>query len=148
MSTENKLDFAKKQKNLMYMFLDTSSASTGTVSFPGDISVQTICIKAIRVHFDTQGHANASNAQKLHLKLTNIFGPQQAINNINFPCIPIFHDSTKHDSTFYPDIKISMSKKIPSKLRWELVDETNALLSFNGELNFIQVLIEYEIEKI
>ena len=140
-------DYAKKEKNSLYLNLDCINGCSGTIELNSEIICQTITVKAIRTHFDSQADQNNAANQRLHLKLDHIFGPQQLNNNINLAVIPIFHDSTIHDSTFYPNISISMSKKIPKKVKWSIVNYDNTAITANV-LNFIQVLIEYEMDKI
>lgn len=140
-------DYAKKEKNSLYLYLDCSTSTSGVVELNSEIVCQTLVVKAIRCHFPNEGTANASANQRPHLKLENIFGPQQLANNLNLAMIPIFTDTTKHDSTFYPNISISMSKKIPKKLKWSVVNYDNTSL-VSGNIEFIQILFEYEIDKI
>lgn len=136
-------DYSKKEKNSLYLYLEGSS---GTIELNSEIICQTLIVKAIRVHF-TGNVANSAANQRLHLKLNGVFGPQQLNNNINLAVIPIFHNSSVHDSTFYPDIALTMSKKIPKKLKWSIVNYDNTDIAA-GQITFVQVLFEYEIDKI
>jgi len=141
------LDYAKKEKNILYLYLDCSNGSSGTIELNSEIICQTLILKSIRVHFVNEGLSNNTANQRLHLKIGSIFGPQQIANNIDLVCLPILSDTTKHDSTWNPNIGISMTKPIPKKLKWSIVNYDNTSIS-SGQLTFVQVIFEYEIDKI
>ncbi len=147
MSTVTKQDkkeseYATKNKSMLCLHLDSLAQTNGTVEINNELVIQTMILKSIRIHFET-GRANVAANQALFLTLSS-FGPGHITNNLGFSGIPIMHDATVDDSTFYPDIKVSLGKKMPKKIVWRLVNAAGQEISAN-QVTFVQVMFELEL---
>ncbi len=134
------LDYAEKEKNVFYLYLDCSSSFEGTAQLVTEIEAQTVVLKAVHSIF------SSTCGELLHVRLENVFGPQQITNNLYMPMIPLLHDSTKLDSIVYPNVGITLSKRIPVKLKWS-IRNIDGVAPVTGPKS-VQLLMEYEIDKI
>ena len=137
------LEFAKKNKHMLFLHLNTSSKCSGQELLDNEVMCQTLKLISIRVYFNTQGKANSPANQKMFLKLSG-FGQGVITSNLPFTGFPIFHASEAQDSTYMYDVKVSLTKKIPRSVKWELVDENGTIIAGNM-LDFVQCLFELDI---
>lgn len=137
------LEFAKKNKHMLFLHLNTSNKCSGQELLDNEVTCQTLKLISIRVYFNTQGKANSAANQKMFLRISG-FGQGVITSNLPFTGFPIFHASEAQDSTYHYDVKVSLTKKIPRSVKWEIVDETGTLVAGN-QLDFVQVLFELDI---
>jgi hypothetical protein len=139
MSNSKEHEYSEKQYNTLFLELTDTS---GSVEIFDSIRTQAIKICQTRIHWESL--PASSNYHAVYLKLDSIFQQDQLNNNLGFSGIPIFSHSKDEDFTTNPNIRIRLSKGIPKKMKYSIVDSTNTIIS-NTDFHFVQVWIEYEI---
>lgn len=137
------LEFAKKNKHMLFLHLNCSSKCSGQELLDNEIMCQTLKLVSIRVYFNTSVKANAAANQKLFLRISG-FGQGVITSNLPFTGFPIFHNSLVQDSTYAYDLKVSLTKKIPRSVKWDLLDDSGVLIA-GSQIDFIQCMFELDI---
>lgn len=141
MTTSNSTEYAKKDKSMMFLHLDCSMGARGSTEMNNDFVVQTLVLKSTRVLFVDA--ASSLAYPDVFVKLSS-FSQGHVTNNLNICMLPLLTDTTKTDNLWCPDIKISLSKKLPHKIAWNVVRSSGVNVP-NDVIEFVQVVFELEM---
>lgn len=141
---EDELEYALLPKSSLYLYLDSSSGGSGTTEINSEVVSQTITMKSIRIMYAST--EIAALFPLVYLKLEG-WGPNTMNNNLSMGIFPIFSDTSKVDSTCYPNVQMSLNKLIRKKFKWSILDSNFAVIPAS-KVTFLQVLMEYEISHI
>src|SRR5574343_450949 len=133
-------DYASKSKSMLYLTLNTSSATSGTAQINFEMLVQTLILKSVRIHYVNS--SASTQYPTLYLKMSS-FTYGNIASNVPFVAIPILSQTDSLDSTWNPDIAISLAKKLPREIKWSLCDITGKEIQ-NGHVSFVQIVFELE----